>query len=1686
MSKTIKSISIRLASAESIYQWSKGEVKKPETFNYRTYKPERDGLFCEKIFGPTKDFECACGKYKKVRYAGTVCERCGVKVTHNKVRRKWLGHIKLACPVAHIWFTKSIPNRFSALLGINAKEIEKIIYYVNFIATNVDEEWLNQRATEIQGSVEAEITKLKSEKNRLRNVQKINIIKAALDSDESLDKDVVQWFVTNSKTSFAEQLIEIKPGSELKDYKNLIGCTVNQDVIDESTSELIITKDTSISEVALEKLVSVVNTIGTPIRFRALTPFEQKSVENIEEKDKISALKVILEKNKLESRKNDEKITALRLALTDFVLGEHLICEHTTEVIGFRHSKFDYPLISKLISLGQYDIEVEERKHKIEEQKRIEEIDNVLKSLYTAVDLIEKSPKGERKLKQLARITDPEKEALDVLRNLLQRENICNLYEAFQLRMGAEAILQILKNLDLESLCHDLEKEYEDCRKQPGRTNLKAQKVLKRLKMVRAFLRKDPKLEYINRPEWMILQVLPVLPPDLRPMVELDGGRFASSDLNDLYRRVINRNNRLHKLINIRAPESILRNEKRMLQEAVDNLIDNGRKGKAAVNTNNRPLKSLSDMLKGKQGRFRQNLLGKRVDYSGRSVIVVGPKLKLHQCGLPKFMALELFKPFVLNRLINPLDPHQNIAKARMMIEKAEDPQVWDALADIIHNHPVLLNRAPTLHRLSIQAFEPVLIEGKAIQIHPLVCNAYNADFDGDQMAVHVPLSTAAQAEARVLMLSTNNLLLPANGNPIVTANQDMVLGIYYMTQAGDEKLLMKEEFEYLGGKGPVEKLTTLGKVLNRDLTEDEKHDLLRRIPSFGTEDEVLIAFGDGKVKLQDFIRLPIQRKVTYTGDENEEPETWDNRLERSKRIGNHLKLLLTTVGCVIFNQTIHDLLNKFNVPLEKQLPYYNYAIKKSHINAIIAESFMQCGQFFTTQLLDGLKDLGFEMACRAGITISISDIVIPPSKKARIQQAQKEVDSYHADQFISAKERNDLILQEWDKTTRDLVRDMRKNFDTLNPIFMMAESGARGKVDQVRQLAALRGLMTSTTGRLLTFPIKSSFREGLSVYEYFISTHGGRKGLVDTALKTSDSGYLTRRLVDVALDMTVREKDCIDSGTGEIIRQKVDVVGKKTKEDIIDPETQEIILKKGKAASAEVENKLQHLLDASENQTEFIDQIIKYFKDATAIVETSSFSKIPYIEFSIKRLGEFTLRRVIKLLIGRVAAETLINPNTQEIIINANEYIDHKACKRLYEAGIDVIKIRSVLTCKTIGGVCSKCYGWDLSNLRPVELGEPIGVVAAQSVGEPGTQLTMRTFHTGGIGGVDVKDITKGLPQVESLFEIRNVKEASPLVEFDGVVTEIIKFVPWRVTIKSEDADGIMEKTYDFLLKNAEKPAVSINKLIERDAPLTGDGSITAEFTGKVTAVYALDRDDTIHRDSTYYQVKITGEDGVEKIFETPHERRQLLIKLGQHVKRGERICDGEFDIRTFHELMGDLETQKLIVNNIGDIYESQNVDTNNRHLEVIVRQMIRHVQITHPGCQKGKWFEGDLVDRGYFNKIKYEAEERGETDLPTGTSLLQGISKSSLSSKSFLAAASFQETTKVLTEAAIEGKTDPLRGLKENVLIGGLIPIGTGRGRAQDLDAHSESIDAIRLQSQLQASQPTEEIKEDLGTLI
>jgi DNA-directed RNA polymerase subunit beta' len=1222
---------IGLATGDQIRTWSNGEVKKPETINYRTLKPEKDGLFCEKIFGPTKDWECYCGKYKRVRFKGIICERCGVEVTRAKVRRERMGHIELAAPVTHIWYFKGVPSRLGYLLDLAPKNLEKVIYFAASIVTSVDDTKRHKDLPRLEEDVQHEIARIESER------------------DQRLEEILKQ------------------------------------------------------TEARLEEMEG-----------RKARSSEKTAAKNQSERQ----------------RK-----------------------------------------------------EVRERA-----ERRIDELKatfDTFKDLY------------------VKQIVDDE---------IIWRELKDRFGDYFKGGMGAESIKELLATLDLASEEEFLREQIKTAKGQ------KRQRAIKRLKVVAPFNDSAKR----NSPLGMVLDCVPVIPPDLRPMVQLDGGRFATSDLNDLYRRVINRNNRLKRLLDLGAPEIIVNNEKRMLQEAVDALFDNGRRGRPVTGPGNRPLKSLSDMLKGKQGRFRQNLLGKRVDYSGRSVIVSGPKLKLHQCGLPKQMALELFKPFVMKRLVD-LQHAQNIKSAKRMVERSR-PQVWDVLEEIIHEHPVLLNRAPTLHRLGIQAFEPILVEGKAIQIHPLVCVAFNADFDGDQMAVHVPLSSEAQAEARILMLSAHNILSPAHGDPIVAPTQDIIIGVYYLTADKEEE----------AGEGRV----------------------------FSSAEEVLKAYDAGVIG--------IHAKVKVRGLKRFEDEPID------AYEANPARLMETTAGRVILNEAFQD-----------DFPFQNAPITKKELSALIDRCARTYDKKELAELLDAVKSVGFRFATKAGVTISLSDVTTPASKPKILAEHEKRaerIESQFRKGVITEDERRQELIEIWNEAT-DRVKDaMIDGFDKLNPIWMMANSGARGNIMQLRQIAGMRGLVANPRGEIIPRPIRANFREGLTVLEYFISTHGARKGLADTALRTADSGYLTRRLVDVAQEVMIRREDC---GTDRGLP-----------------------------------------LD---------------------LVESRALLK--------------------QKLLGRVLLEDAMSKD-DEVVAKANDQVTPEVMRQILQADVSEVRVRSALTCDERYGVCQRCYGTSLATGQLAELGEAVGIIAAQSIGEPGTQLTMRTFHTGGVAG---EDITHGLPRVVELFEARTPKGKAEIAKATG-----------RVEIKEDERKRVIELVPD-------------------------DGS------------------DTI-------------------VYDKVPRHARLRVRPGVEVAAGDALTEGSRDPEEILEVLGSRDAELYLVNEVQTVYRSQGVPIHDKHIEVIVRQMLRKVQIAEPGDTE--FLPGQLVDARAFAVANEDATAQGG-EAATARPILMGITKASLATDSWLSAASFQETTRVLTEAAINGKSDQLLGLKENVIIGKLIPAGTGMTR-------------------------------------
>jgi len=1383
-------IRISLASPDQIREWSKGEVTKPETINYRTLKPEKDGLFDERIFGPTKDWECYCGKYKRIRYKGIICDKCGVEVTRSKVRRERMGHIQLASPVSHIWYFKGTPSRLGILLDISPRNLERILYFALYIVTHVDEDARRRALQQLEDEAEgrggqagralAELEdRLRADLNRQKDELRAGL--AALKADLEAQRAARTEEIVRAAQEVEARLASLKNG------------LAEETIAFAPTGEVVVAAGEKAGKEATARL-------------RRIVAAETERV-NIE----------LQEREQAEERSTEQKIADLEAALNDTLQAE------------------------------------KDRLHQ-EAQGLRDEIRRVR-------DEIES-------LRPMLTLSETEYRALDERYNSGSRGG-----RLFQAGMGAEAIRDIIQRMDLEALGREL---HVEVRTSSGQRRKKA---IKRLRLIEAFRRSGA------RPEWMILSVVPVIPPDLRPMVQLDGGRFATSDLNDLYRRVINRNNRLKRLLELGAPEIIIRNEKRMLQEACDALIDNGRRGRAIAGTGNHRLKSLSDMLKGKQGRFRQNLLGKRVDYSGRSVIVVGPELKLHQCGLPKKMALELFKPFVMRQLVEKGFAH-NIKSAKRIVERVR-PEVWDVLEEVIKDHPVLLNRAPTLHRLGIQAFMPVLVEGSAIQIHPLVCTAFNADFDGDQMAVHVPLSSAAQEEARTMMLSTANLLSPADGSPVVAPTQDMVLGCFYLT------------LERQAGEGAVAR-------------------------SFADEDEAILAY---QLRDQTGANLhdPVQAIV----------RTWDEAsgglVERS---------LTTTIGRIIFNQILPD-----------RLRFSNEVMNRAALKRLVDECYRLLGSEETAHLVDGIKSVGFEYATRGGVTIAVSDIAMPADKQARLAEADRavaEIDRQFQRGLITEDERYQQVVDVWQRTTSQMSDAMMEGLDPFGPVTMMTSSGARGNKGNIGQLGAMRGLMADPSGRIIEVPVRSNFREGMTVLEYFISTHGARKGLADTALRTADSGYLTRRLVDVAQDVITREDDCGTEEGSWITRHESSEIG-------------------GGDPSA------------------------------------------------------FARR-----LVGRLAAAPLHDlRNPSVLLVDRNEQISEAIANVIADesSGIDEVLVRSPLACEARYGVCRACYGRNLATGELVGIGEAVGIIAAQSIGEPGTQLTMRTFHTGGVAGLD---ITAGLPRVEELFEARVPKGKAEISHIDGIVEIIRSDAGTKVKVTSRES-------YDcsLALPAGAELLAAAGDVVEKDqvvARVEGGPDVVAPAKGFLVEAEG--------------GLVVRAEDVVEREYAIPHNAK-LRVEDGQEIRAGDAITDGPINPQEYLETRGKDAVQRYLVKEVQKVYRSQGVAINDKHIEIIVRQMLRKVRIDQPGDTD--LLPTELIDRLDFEETNNRVLAEGG-EPATAQTVLLGVTKASLNTSSFLAAASFQETTRVLTEAAINGAKDHLIGLKENVIIGKLIPAGTG----------------------------------------
>jgi len=1383
--KGLTALRISLASPETILSWSYGEVLKPETINYRRLRPEKDGLFCEAIFGPTRDWQCYCGKYKNPRYKGIVCDKCGVQVTRSSVRRERMGHISLATPVAHIWYTRRVPSYLGILLDISRRNLDRVLYFAQHIVTYVDEEARQKALKRLEDEISI------SDRERAAEVN-ARIAEIKLRRDHML-AELNQRRVALEQ-SYDEQVAErmepiIKDGQKLeKALQEQLGSPAAKDIVFAATGETVVPAGTVIAAKHISQIQKIV----------------KQQLEIVE--------------NELKEQRQRE-IEAIK-----------------TEMARLK---------------AEADTQMEALRNELESQSTASQGQNTR----LRDELLELRP-------------------FIFLSETRYRELRQRWGQVFRADMGAEAFHDILKRLDLDKLAEELWKEIRTTK-----SKQKRKKATARLKVVEAFRRSG------NRPEWMILTVLPVIPPDLRPMVQLDGGRFATSDLNDLYRRVINRNNRLKRLLELGAPDVIIRNEKRMLQEAVDSLIDNSQRGKALSRRGRRELKSLSDMLKGKKGRFRRNLLGKRVDYSGRSVIVVGPQLKLHQCGLPKTMALELYRPFVIARLVQH-NYAANVKGARRLIERNR-PEVWEVLEEVIQERPVLLNRAPTLHRLGIQAFEPILIEGSAIQLHPLVTTAFNADFDGDQMAVHVPLSQKAVQEARELMLSSKNLLKPADGEPIISPSKDMVLGVYYLT-----------------------------------MTHHAPHRGDGRM--FADMDEVELGYQLGQVEVHTEIKL----RVT----------TWYD--EQHKRLPKpETRIIDTTVGRVLFNCI-----------LPPEVQFVNRRLDKGGVKDLIAEVYEICGQEVTTKVADRIKDIGFEYAMKSGTTLAVSDITIPPERTDLINEALKEIEAVQRDfrrGLLTEQEKNEREIEIWQRTTDRVAEAVKQHMDPDGNLAIMAISGAtKGGFSTISQLAGMRGLMADPSGRIIPLPIRSNFREGLTALEYFISTHGARKGLADTALRTADAGYLTRRLVDVAQDVIVNEFDC-GTREGIWIRKSDDVAGEP--------------------------------------------------------MQTRIYS--------------------------RLLAERLIDPRTGEVLGERDDVIDHELARRIIAASVEEVKVRSPLTCELEHGVCAKCYGIDLGRGTMVELGAAVGIVAAQSIGEPGTQLTLRTFHTGGVaaGG----DITTGLPRVEELFEARKQPKGEAIVaEISGTVHIIHSDRYSDMHIVKIEHSELVSDTYDIpedwqiVVKNEAE--VKAGDLLAK----LDDATITAQHGGRVRI------------DEKTHQVIVSYDRREEKEIEvpiTPH----LLVQNGDHVEAGDPLTEGSLNPHRILRIRGREACQLYLLSEIQKVYRSQGQNIHDKHFEIIIRKMMNKVQVIRPGDTK--YLPGDLVDRLEIRRVNEALVAEGKQPAKF-VEVLLGVTKASLSTDSFLSASSFQHTIKVLASAAIAGSTDPLYGLKENVIIGKLIPAGTG----------------------------------------
>jgi len=1383
--KGLTALRISLASPETIRSWSYGEVLKPETINYRRLRPEKDGLFCEAIFGPTRDWQCYCGKYKNIRYKGIICDKCGVEVTRSSVRRERMGHIELSAPVAHVWYTRRIPSYLGLLLDISRRNLDRVLYFAQYVVTYVDEDARQKALKRLDDNIMAAEREAAAQIN-----SKIAETKAGRDRSLA-EKEQERQLINKRYDESADLDPIIQEGQHLEN--------------------LITDKQGKVTKTAITfQTDTVVVEAGETVGNQHLVRLQKVVKEQLEE---------------LELQLKDQKQREL----------EHL--------------RMDIERIR-----AEADMTMEGLRNQLEEQSGTvrDENDNLRDEL---IDLRPLTFMGETRFRELK----------------------TRWGQVFRADMGAEAFYDILRRLDLNKLAEELWKEVRT-----SKSKQKRKKATKRLKVVEAFRRSG------NRPEWMVLTVLPVIPPDLRPMVQLDGGRFATSDLNDLYRRVINRNNRLKRLLELGAPDVIVRNEKRMLQEAVDSLIDNSQRGKALSRRGRRELKSLSDMLKGKKGRFRRNLLGKRVDYSGRSVIVVGPQLKLYQCGLPKGMALELFRPFVISRLVHH-NYAANVKGAKRFIERNR-PEVWEVLEEVIKERPVMLNRAPTLHRLGIQAFEPILIEGSAIQLHPLVTTAFNADFDGDQMAVHVPLSEKAVHEARTLMLASRNLLKPADGEPIISPSKDMVLGVYYLTILDDSR----------------------------------KHAGDGR--NFANIDEVELAYNLDQLEIHSEIQVLVKTWYDENGD----------RLPAQEE-----RLLKTTVGRAIFNRI-----------LPPEIQFINRKLDKGELKDLIAELYEVGGESQTPDVADRIKEIGFTYATRSGYSIAVSDIHVPAEKQEIINESLREVELVQRDfrrGLLTEQEQNDRVINIWQRTTTDVANAVKRNMDPHGNLATMANSGAtKGGFGPISQLAGMRGLMADPSGRIISHPIRSNFREGLNALEYFISTHGARKGLADTALRTADAGYLTRRLVDVAQDVIINELDC-NTLDGIPIRKSDDVAG--------------------------------------------------------------------------QALGT--------RLFGRVIAQNVVDLKTGELLAERGDVMDHDLVRRLTTYDIPEIIVRSPLTCELDHGICAQCYGMDLGRGKMVEMGSAVGIVAAQSIGEPGTQLTLRTFHTGGVaaGG----DITTGLPRVEELFEARRMpKGEAKVAEIAGIarIMQSDRYSELRL-VRIEHSEMVSD---EYIIPESWTVAVEdATEVAQGDVVAFLDtATIAAQHTGRAR----LEQSDGGVKVIVSYEVHQEAE------YEIPTNAR-LLVKDGDHVEPGQPITEGSLNPHRILRIQGRYIAQMYLLTQVQKVYISQGQNINDKHFEVIIRKMTSRVQVTRPGDTN--YLPGDLVDMLELKRVNEDLLSQGRRPARSIETLL-GITKASLSTDSFLSASSFQHTIKVLAGAAIAATEDPLYGLKENVIIGKLIPAGTG----------------------------------------